>query len=140
MTYLLDTNVLSEWRKPQPDPGVLGWLNDADEDRLFVSVVTFAELRRGAERLVRGARKTQLDHWIAVELPAHFDGRILGIDEETADRWGRIFALRESIGHPMSVMDAFLAATAEQHQLRLLTRNVADFVSIGVAVTNPWTS
>jgi predicted nucleic acid-binding protein len=140
VSYLLDTNVLSEWRKPEPDPGVLHWLDQADEDGLFVSVVTFAELRRGAERLVRGTRKTQLDHWITVELPTHFDGRILGIDQETADRWGRIFSLAESIGRPIGAMEAFLAATAEQHHLRLVTRNVRDFVSIGLAITNPWTS
>ena len=85
-------------------------------------------------------RRTQLDHWISVELAEHFEGRILTIDEDTADRWGRIFALSESIGRPMSVMDTFLAATAEQHHLRLVTRNVSDFVSIGLPVTNPWRS
>lgn len=140
MNFLLDTNVVSELLKPAPNPGVVSWLDQADEDRLFLSVVTFAEIRRGIERLPPGTRRNRLDHWLAVDLALRFEGRLLTVDREIAEAWGRLVALGEAIGRRMNVMDAFLAATAERRELRLVTRNVIDFAPIGLAVTNPWTS
>src|SRR3546814_3844406 len=70
VSFLLDTNLVSEWVRPKPDPGVVAWLADADEDRLFLSVVTLAEIRRGIERLAPGKRRQQLDAWLREELPA----------------------------------------------------------------------
>lgn len=138
MNFLLDTNVVSEWKKPQPNPGVMRWLDEIDEDRLFLSVVTFAELRRGAERLVAGARRRQLEEWIEVELRARFDQRILIVDEEVANCWGRLMAASEARGRRMQLMDAFLAATALTRGHTFVTRNIADFESAGCVVVNPW--
>ena len=80
MRYLLNTNVVSEWTKPRPNPGVVEWLAQVDEDEVFLSVVTFAELRHGIERLPAGRRRRQLDAWLRGELAQRFEGRIALID------------------------------------------------------------
>lgn len=76
MSFLIDTNVVSEWARPQPAPSVVAWFADADEDRIFLSVVTLAELRRGVARLVESRRRNRLDEWLRHELPLRFEGRI----------------------------------------------------------------
>jgi hypothetical protein len=138
MNFLLDTNVVSEWTKARPAAGVVAWLAQADEDRIFLSVVTLAELRYGIERMATGGRRSRLGMWLKDELPPRFEGRILPIDETVADAWGRIVARREGAGRPIGSMDAFIAATAEAHDLALVTRNVTDFKSTVKAIVNPW--
>jgi toxin FitB len=138
VNFLLDTNLVSEWTKPRPNPGVVSWLADADEDRVFISVVTIAELRHGVERLAIGRRRKLLNEWIEGELLFRFDERILPIDAATADAWGRIVAHREGLGRPIGTMDAFIAATAQVHKLTLATRNQTDFEASVAAVVNPW--
>lgn len=138
MNFLLDTNVVSEWTKPRPDGGVVAWLAEADEDRVFISVVTLAELRYGVERMPAGARRNRLDTWVKEQLPVRFEQRVLPIDSETADAWGRVMARGKTAGRPVGIMDAFIAATAERHRLTLVTRNVADFDALGVGIINPW--
>lgn len=138
LDFLLDTNVVSEWVKPRPDPGVVTWLAEIDEDRAFISVVTLAELRHGIERLAPGARRSRLDTWLADELPRRFERRILSIDPETAAQWGRVMRRSQVAGRPLSVMDGFIAATAEHHGFTLATRNVSDFEALGLTVFNPW--
>jgi predicted nucleic acid-binding protein len=138
VNFLLDTNLVSEWTKPRPNPGVVRWLADADEDRVFISVVTIAELRHGVERLAIGRRRKRLNEWIEGELLFRFDERILPIDAATADAWGRIVAHREGLGRPIGTMDAFIAATAQVHKLTLATRNQTDFEASVAAVVNPW--
>ena len=140
MTYLLDTNLVSEWTKPRPDIGVVAWLAEADEDRLFISVITLAELRHGIERLPVGARRKRLDAWLNDELPTRFEGRTLPIDPETAQAWGRLMARAQATGRALGAMDGFIAATAERHDFTLVTRNVADFESLGIRLENPWLS
>ncbi|MBU6298475.1 MAG: type II toxin-antitoxin system VapC family toxin [Alphaproteobacteria bacterium] len=140
MSFLLDTNVVSEWVKPRPDPGVVAWLSDADEDRLYLSVMTLAELRRGVERLADGARRKRLDAWLSHDLALRFEGRILPIVDSVADVWGKITARREAAGMPISVVDAFIAATAEVHGLALITRNTSDFKTSVKTMINPWTT
>lgn len=139
MSFLLDTNVVSEWTKPRPNTGVITWLAEADEDRVFLSVVTLAELRSGIERLPAGARRKRLDAWLRDELPLRFAGRILPIDEAVADEWGRVVARSEVLGRPISAMDGMIAATAQVHALTLVTRNVSDFSSVLKSLENPWT-
>ena len=140
MNYLLDTNVVSEWVKPRPDSGLANWLAEADEDRLFLSVVTLADLRRGIERLSPGARRIRLDEWLQNELRARFESRIVPVDEFVADECGTIIAKRESDGAHIGVMDAFIAATAVVHQLTLVTRNVRDFRAVLPSLVSPWSS
>jgi toxin FitB len=100
MSFLLDTTVVSEWVKLRPNPGVVRWLAEADEDRLFISVVTLAELRYGIERMPVGARRKRLDAWLRNQLPLRFEGRILPIDREVADAWGSVVARSEAWAGP----------------------------------------
>ncbi|MCI0429414.1 MAG: type II toxin-antitoxin system VapC family toxin [Rhodospirillales bacterium] len=138
MSFLLDTNIVSEWVKPRPDPGVVAWLADVDEDRVFISVVTLAELGHGVARMDDGARRRRIDEWLRQELPARFEGRVLFIDDAVADAWGRVVARGEELGRRIGPMDAFIAATAQVHGLTVVTRNTADFKSSVEAVVNPW--
>ena len=139
MNFLLDTTVVSEWMKPLPNPGVIRWLAEVDEDRVYLSVMTLAELRYGTERLAPGARRTRLESWLRDELPLRFEGRVLIIEAAIADAWGRIVNRCSAAGKPIGVMDAFFASTAEVHALTLVTRNVSDFAASGVSLFNPWT-
>ncbi len=138
MSFLLDTNVISEGAKPRPDPGVMDWLASVDEAQLFLSVVSLAELRRGVERLDEGRRKAALDIWLTERLPSRFGERLLAVDHAVADEWGRVVAHSQASGRPMGAMDAFLAATATAHQLVLVTRNQSDFEASGIRLFNPW--
>jgi toxin FitB len=140
MSFLLDTNVVSEWTKPQPNSGVIDWLAQTDEDSVFLSVVTFAELRHGIERLPPSKRRDRLDEWLKVDLPLRFEQRILPVDAAIADQWGHLVARCEAAGRPIHAMDALLAATAEAHALTLVTRNAADFAATlkSKSILNPW--
>ena len=92
MSFLLDTNVVSEWVKPRPDPSVVAWLAAVDEDQVFISVVTLAELRYGIERMRSSIRRNRLAQWLRDDLPIRFDGRVLSIDPIVADAWGKVVA------------------------------------------------
>ena len=140
MSFLLDTNVVSEWTKPRPNPGVAAWLHDADEDRVFLSVVTLLELRYGIERLRAGKRRQQLDEWFRHDLILRFEGRILPVDEAVADFCGKLLADRQAAGRPINPMDALIAATAEARELALVTRNTADFKGSVRPIVNPWST
>ncbi|MFH1344054.1 MAG: type II toxin-antitoxin system VapC family toxin [Pseudomonadota bacterium] len=139
MKVLLDTNVLSEVRRPAPEPRVLAWLDAIDEDRAFISVASIAELRRGIALMDDGRRREALAAWLAVDLPGRFSGRILPIDPTVAERWGDVMAQARTSGFGLSVMDGFFAATAIAHGLVLATRNTKDFASLGVPLFDPWT-
>jgi len=139
VTFLLDTNVVSEWVKPQPDPQVMMWLADVDEDRVFMSVVSFGEIRHGIERMPHGRRRERLLSWLTDALPQRFEGRILDVDRRIAEAWGVIMARGQKAGVVMGSMDAFFAATAQTRGLTLVTRNVRDFSLADIALLNPWT-
>jgi toxin FitB len=138
LSFLLDTNVVSEWVKPQPSPNVVAWLQEVDEERVFLSVASLAEIRRGVELMPPGKRRDRLAAWLAEDLPARFAGRILDIDSRVADRWGIVMARGKSAGTNIHVMDAFFAATAEVHGLTLATRNVEHFRMLELSLLNPW--
>jgi predicted nucleic acid-binding protein len=138
MKVLLDTNVLSEVRRPAPDPKVLDWLDTLDEDRAFISVASIAELGCGIARMDDGRRRAALSAWLAEDLPARFAGRIVPIDPAIAERWGDLMAQARQSGFALSVMDGFFAATALAKELMLATRNTKDFVPLGLSVFNPW--
>jgi toxin FitB len=138
VSFLLDTNVVSEWVRPQPDRNVISWLADVDEDRVFISVIALAEIHRGVEMLPAGRRRDRLATWLAEELPARFEERILDIDPKVAETWGVVMARGQKIGLTLGSMDAFVAATAETHSLTLATRNVKDFLRLGISLLDPW--
>ena len=135
MSYLIDTNVLSELRRKQPDPKVVAWMQARPSPTLFLSLLTLGEIRKGIEGVADGARKQSLIDWLEVELPRYFVGRLLDIDAQVADRWGRLMA---SAGRPLPAIDGLLAATALQHDLTLVTRNTKDFAGLDLALINPW--
>jgi predicted nucleic acid-binding protein len=138
VNFLLDTNVISEWIKARPNAGAVRWLAEADEDRVFIGVVTIAEIRHGIERLPLGRRRDRLDGWLTEDLPRRFEGRILPVDTKAGDLWGRIMARGQAAGRPVGTMDAFIAATAERHDMTLVTRNAMDFEALGLRLINPW--
>ncbi len=140
MIFLLDTNVVSEWVKPQPNPNVVLWLAEVDEDCVFMSVISFAEIRRGIELMPTGQRRERLATWLCEDLPARFEDRILGIDQRIAETWGVVMTRGQKAGVGLATMDAFFAATAEAHGLTLVTRNRRDFERIGVPLLDPWES
>ena len=135
MSYLLDTNVISETIRRRQDKLVIGWLEQVPAEALFLSVLTLGEIRKGVERLTDKKRREKLRLWLEHELPAWFEGRVLPIDLAVADRWGRLLA---EAGRPVPTIDSLLAATALHYELRLVTRNAKDFAYPGLEVINPW--
>ena len=136
--FLLDTNVLSEFAKPRPDPKVFSWLNSVRNDLLYVSVLTFAEIRSGILNLQSGGKRTRLESWLDGELAFRFGSRLLPVDGLVADRWAYIHVKAMSLGRPLPTIDALLAATALQHNLRLATRDTGPLSVTGVQLFNPW--
>ena len=137
MSYLLDTNVLSELRKKAPDAGVVDWMGRRPASTLYLSVLTLGELRKGVEGVSEASRRTALLDWLETELPAFFTGRILPVDAQVADRWGRMVA---AAGRPVPAIDSLIGATAAHFGLSLVTRNVRDYADLGLDVINPWAS
>lgn len=138
--FLLDTNCISELVRSDPDPQVLQWMDAADERLLHLSVLTLGEIRKGVAGLPQSKRRTHLETWLEVELQTRFEGRILSIDKAIADRWGWLAASTKRTGRPLSAIDGLLAATALQHNLTIVSRNVSDFANTQVPVLNPWTA
>lgn len=139
MNFLLDTNVVSEWVKLNPNPGLVTWLANTDEDSMFLSAVTVAELCYGIERMPKGRRRDKLIAWYENDLPFRFEGRILPIDTAVAHTGGKVIAQAEAAGRRVETMDAFLAATAMTHGLTLVTRNSSHFHRVVKSLLNPWT-
>jgi toxin FitB len=138
MSFLLDTNVVSEWAKPRPDLSVVRWLDDVDEDSVYLSSLTLGELRQGVDALAPGRRRDQLDQWLAVNLPERFAARVLAVDATVAERWGSLRASAARSGRTLPVVDSLIAATALEHGLAVVTRNVRDFQDVGVRLVDPW--
>jgi predicted nucleic acid-binding protein len=138
LSFLLDTNVVSEWVKPRPNPHVVTWLEEVEEERVFLSVASLAEIRRGVELMAAGKRRDRLAAWLSEDLPARFEGRILDVDSRVADRWGMLMAQGQAAGVNPHVLGAFFAATAAVHGLTLVTRNLQHFLAWGIPLRNPW--
>jgi len=136
--FLLDTNIISELVKPKPEANVTEWVENIDESLLYLSVFTLGEIRRGIAALPQSRRRATLGAWLDKDLRARFDGRILVIDQEVADRWGLLTAAARNSGIVLPVIDGLLAATALEHNLTLVTRDTGQIPSMGVSVFNPW--
>lgn len=137
--FLLDTNIVSELVRPRPDSRVTSWMNSADEELLYLSVLTLGEVHKGITTVANPTRKGRLETWLSGGLIARFEGRILEIDQAVADRWGQISGSLALRGTPLAVIDGLLAATALHHNLTLVTRNTRDVSLTGAAVFDPWT-
>jgi toxin FitB len=136
--FLLDTNIISELVKPKPEANVTEWVENTDESLLYLSVLTLGEIRRGIAALPQSRRRATLEAWLDKDLRARFEGRILVIDQEVADRWGLLTSAARNSGIVLPVIDGLLAATALEHNLTLVTRDTGQIPSMGVVVFNPW--
>ena len=134
MSYLLDTNVVSEIRKKVPDPGVSAWFASVPDDELFLSVLAVGEIRQGIERLARRdlAQAEIFEQWLG-RLVHAYDDRIVPISARVAEAWGRL-----NVPDPVPVVDGLMAATALVHDWTLVTRNVDDVASTGVRLLDPF--
>lgn len=140
MNYLLDTNVISETVKATPNAGVIAWMATLSLDAVYLSVVTMTELRFGIDRLPMGKRREGLARWLDIDIPLRFEGRVLNIDDSTADIAGRLWAQAVGQGRTPDLLDVMLAATAKSFDLALATRNVRDFDTYGIRIVNPWSA
>ncbi|MDP9176490.1 MAG: type II toxin-antitoxin system VapC family toxin [Gemmatimonadota bacterium] len=140
MRYLLDTNVLSELVKPKPAAKVARWVSGRSTLDLSISCLTIGEILGGIRLLpAGGARRLELEAWVAHDLTDRFHGRIHAIDTDVAEVWGRLVADAKLSGRPLPVIDGLLLATAAVHRLTFVTRNEADCRDRSVPVLNPWT-
>jgi len=135
LSYLIDTNVLSELRNRKANANVVAWMQARPRQSLYLSVLSLGEIRKGIESVADPAFRQALSDWLEVELPNYFTARLLGIDAQVADRWGRVQAAAR---RTLPAIDGLLAATALQHGLTLVTRNVKDFAGLGLPLINPW--
>ena len=138
MNYLLDTCVISELHKPEPDTGVVGWLEKVEETALYLSVLTLGELEKGIAGLPASARRRKIEAWVRKDLAERFRGRLLDVNADVAAKWGALSGASESRGVPLPVVDALLAATSLVHGLTVATRNTTDFERCGAGCINPW--
>jgi predicted nucleic acid-binding protein len=136
--FLLDTNVISELIKANPEPKVTRWIENTDETLLYLSVLTLGEIRKGISFLPQSRRRVALEAWLDRDLSLRFSDRILPVDKQVADRWGRIAGSAAARKSPLPVIDGMFAATAQHHNLTLVTRNVRDIAATGVPIFDPW--
>ena len=138
MKYLLDTCVISELIKPQPNRSVVSWLQSQTENDLYLSVLTFGEIEKGIEKAANEARKSKLKLWVEEDLKQRFKGRILAIDLDVCTKWGEIQARTELLGKPMPSIDGLIVVSALVNNCIMVTRNVKDMQQSGVELFNPW--
>jgi predicted nucleic acid-binding protein len=137
MKYLLDTCVISELTKPQPNSHVLAWLQVTRSEDLFLSVINIGEIKKGIYKLPASSKKQALLLWLTSLLEG-YQNRIFPVDLDIMENWSSIVASAEKIGQPVASMDSLIAATAYTHHLTLVTRNERDFTACNITIMNPW--
>ncbi|MEY3880912.1 MAG: ribonuclease VapC [Pseudomonadota bacterium] len=137
MKYLLDTCVISELTKLQPNNHVLIWLQATQSENLFLSVINIGEIKKGIYKLPASSKKQALLLWLTALL-SDYQNRILPVDLAVMENWSSIVASAEKIGQPVASMDSLIAATAYTHHLALVTRNERDFTACNITIINPW--
>ena len=135
MSYLLDTNVISELSRKQPAAQVVHWIDSRDPQRLYLSAITIGEIRRGIALQADVTIKARLEEWMVNALLPRLSGRILSIDVEVMLTWG---ALAVQAKRTLPAFDSLIAALARHHNFQVVPRNEADFAGLGVSVINPW--
>ena len=136
--WLLDTNVISELRRPRPEPKVVAFIREQPIELLYVSSVTLAEIRFGIEVLPDPGRRAELNDWLAHKVRPMFQGRILAVSEDVMFKWRLLVEDGRKIRHTFSQPDLIIAATGLQHGLAVVTRNTADYEKARVPIFNPW--
>jgi hypothetical protein len=137
--FLLDTNVLSELRRPRPDQAVVAFVSGQPEEALFVSEVTFAEIRFGIEQAADAERRAAVTDWLAHTFRPLFAGRTLALSEDVILRWRMLVDAGRRKGHNFGQLDLFIGATAVVANLIVVSRDETHFVAAGVPLLNPWT-
>ena len=137
--WLLDINVISELRRPRPKMRVVAFVAAQPLDQLFVSTVTFAEIRYGIEMVDDAIRRAELNDWLTDKVRPMFEQRVLGVSEDVMFRWRLLVEEGRKAGVTFSQPDLIIAATALHHGLTVVTRDAADYSRARVPVLNPWT-
>ena len=137
---VLDTNVLSELMRPQPNPQVMDWANGLDPQAIAMTAMNEAEIRYGIARLPAGQRRQALEQCWQELMASLFGGQALPFSGEAAHWYGELVSRRERLARPITTADAVIAATTLAHSAQLATRNTADFEAIGLELINPWNS
>jgi len=137
LNYLLDTCIISELAKPTPNENVINWLNQTPNERLFLSVITIGEIRKGLTKLPESKKKNRLTNWLNTLLE-DYQARIYSINLTIAENWGNIQGKAENNGTPLASLDSLIAAVAYTYNLIVVTRNESDFTASNVTLLNPW--
>jgi predicted nucleic acid-binding protein len=135
--FLLDTNVISEPSKADPNPSLLRWIADTEEHSLFLSALTFGEIKRGICLLPVSKKRERYERLLDA-LAQRFENRVLAFDRAVAEQWGALLARCSLNGTPIPAIDSMLAATAITHDLTIVTRNIDDFRHASVPLFNPF--
>jgi predicted nucleic acid-binding protein len=138
--FLVDTNIPSELTRERPDVRVASFLQRTEKQSIFLSVMTIGEICKGIATLPASHKRDSLQVWLDSDVRSWFAGRILPVSEEIAEHWGKLAASAKQRGTPLAVVDGVIAATAFQHGLTLVTRNLKDFANLGIDLLNPWES
>jgi predicted nucleic acid-binding protein len=138
--WLLDTNVLSELRRPLPEPKIVAFVAAQPLESLHVSSVTLAEIRFGIERVADVGRRAELNDWLTHKLRPMFEQRVLPVTEDIMFKWSLLVEDDRQVGHTFSQPDLIIAATALEHGLTLVSRDTRDYEKARVPVLNPWTA
>jgi toxin FitB len=137
--WLLDTNILSELRRPKPEPKVTAFIAAQSLESLYISTVTLAEIRFGIELLSDAARRSELNDWLSRKVRPMFEHRVLEITEDIMFKWRLLVEEGRKTGHTFSQPDLIIAATAQHHGITVATRDTSEFVKARVPVFDPWT-
>lgn len=138
MSFLLDTNVVSELAKPDISPNVARFILNRPQEAFYISVITIAEIRCGVALLPPGKRRDRLETWLGIDLPRRFEGRIVEVAHDIALAWGDLMAWSRRNGANLEPMDGLIAATSQARDLTLVTRNIRDFDRLGLRLLDPW--
>ena len=138
MPWILDTNVISEFRKPRPDNRIVQFIAETPLEELYISIVTLAEVRYGIEFAPDHKRRDELDLWLATLVRPMFYGRVLDISEDVLVRWRVFVGAGRRLGRTFSQPDLMIAATAMERGFTLVTRNIRDFAGLPMVIFNPW--
>lgn len=136
--WLLDTNVISELRRPKPEPKVVAFVRGQPLEALYISVVTLAEIRFGIELLADAARRSELNDWLAHKVRPMFEQRVLPVSEDIMFKWRLLVEQGRKAGHTFSQPDLIIAASAQHHGLTVVSRDTEEYVIARVEILNPW--
>ena len=138
MNYILDTNIISELIKQDPDHRVVSFIDSLPEKNIYLSVVTIGEIQFGIQKLPQSKKRDRILSWLETDLLSRFENRIVEIDIETMLVWGEMSASLQALGTPMPIMDSLIAATCKTKNYTLVTRNTKDFLHLDIVLIDPF--